>query len=216
MKQSLIVFLLLLGVQQGEVIDKNGRESTVETYHSAENSTIQHFLRGAEVVEERATRRLSATTDPVSGQTIRTYNGIVPIESCPIGYWRPLGSTSRNMITGPRIDGCVACPRGTYGQTTTGTPCVLCPIGTYGDEVGLTSIRECQFCPQGRYGIRSGLTTKSCTGRCPVGKYSDITGMTTPTTQCMTCEVTSQNWQCRSSVDPRSAKDPPVVKTNAF
>ena len=50
------------------------------------------------------------------------------------------------MITGQRLDGCLACPRGTYGQTVTGTPCVLCPIGTYGDETGLTSIRQCQVC----------------------------------------------------------------------
>ena len=137
MKHSVLVFLLLLGVHQGEVIDKNDHEFLGETL--TENNT-RRFIRN----DERITRKLSASTDPVSGQTVRTYNGIVPIESCPIGYWRPLGSTSRNMVTGPRLDGCLACPRGTYGQTTTGTPCVLCPIGTYGDEVGLTAITQCQ------------------------------------------------------------------------
>ena len=139
MKSSLIVFLLLFGVQQGQ----GEVESIIETPLFTNNNTTRRYLRQE---EERISRQLSAATDPVSGQTVQTYNGIVPIETCPIGYYRPLGSTSRNMITGQRLDGCLACPRGTYGQTVTGTPCVLCPIGTYGDETGLTSIRQCQVC----------------------------------------------------------------------
>jgi hypothetical protein len=138
MKSSIIVFLLLFGTSSGSTQEQE-QEVTIQS----NTTTTRRYLRQQ---EQRITRKLSATTDPVSGQTVRTYNGIVPIESCPIGYYRPLGSTSRNMVTGQRLDGCLACPRGTYGQAITGTPCVLCPIGTYGDETGLTSVRECQVC----------------------------------------------------------------------
>lgn len=158
----------------------------------------------------RVSRRLSAVTEPLSGQLVQTYNGHVPVLSCPVGFYRIAGNTDRFMVTAPRLDGCVECPRGTYGQTLSGTPCVNCPMGKYGDEVGLKSINECQFCPQGRYGMKSGLTTSSCTGKCQVGKFSNMLGNTSPV-NCMLCHANSHQWQCQPGVKPRSAVNPKVV-----
>ena len=155
-------------------------------------------------------RRLSAVTEPLSGQLVQTVNGHVPTLTCPVGFYRMAGNLDRFVVTAPRLDGCLKCPRGTYGQTISGTPCVNCPLGKYGDEVGLKAVTECQFCPQGRYGLRSGLTTSSCTAKCPAGKFSDMTGSTTPL-NCMKCHPTSHQWQCKNAVKPRSAVNPPIV-----
>jgi hypothetical protein len=155
-------------------------------------------------------RRLSAVTEPLSGQLVQTVNGHVPTLLCPVGFYRLAGNTDRFAVTAPRLDGCLKCPRGTYGQIISGTPCVNCPLGKYGDEVGLKSVHECQFCPQGRYGVRSGLTTSSCTGKCPAGKFSDLLGSTSPL-NCVKCHATSHQWQCRQAVQPRSAVNPPIV-----
>ena len=157
-------------------------------------------------------RRLSARTDPRTGQAVRTVGQVIPIETCPVGYYRPTGSTGKTLTTAPRQDGCVFCPRGKYGQSLSGTPCVNCPLGTYGDEVGLTKVTQCQMCPQGRYALVSGLTTKQCSAKCSAGKYSNIRGSTTAQ-NCLKCPTTSHDWQCKAKVEPRSAKNGPVVLT---
>jgi len=173
------------------------------------------YLRGGAYANVHANataagrRRLSALTDPKTGQAVRTVGQIIPVEKCPVGYYRPTGAS---VTTAPRQDGCAACPRGKFGQALSGTPCVDCPLGTYGDEVGLTKVTQCQLCPQGRYALVSGLTTRQCSGKCSPGKYSDKRGSTTAQ-NCLVCPTTSQDWQCRAKVEPRSAKNGPVVLT---
>jgi hypothetical protein len=57
-------------------------------------------------------RALAATTDPITGESVETFNGQIPASSCPLGKYRPSGSTNLVRITGQRTDGCVYCPRG--------------------------------------------------------------------------------------------------------
>lgn len=58
------------------------------------------------------TRSLSAKIDLITGENIVTYDGKVPITSCPLGKFRPLTGVLPTVLVGQRTDGCVACPRG--------------------------------------------------------------------------------------------------------
>ena len=57
-------------------------------------------------------RKLSLQFDPVTGDSVVTYDGDVPETQCPIGKYRMAGSTDLQMVRGQRTDGCVYCPRG--------------------------------------------------------------------------------------------------------
>lgn len=159
-------------------------------------------------------RKLSATIDYATGQSLATINGVVSQVNCPIGTYRPAGSTRLIMITGQRQDGCVPCPRGRYGSTTgLKTPQCSgpCPVGKYGSNVGLTSVLDCQLCPPGRYGASTGLTgatcsTTSCCTACAAGKYSDAEGATSVGT-CLNCPPGYRGWGCIWAVQPRTGRD---------
>ena len=150
-------------------------------------------------------RRLSSSTDMLMGDVIRTFNGQVPRVGCEAGFYRPSGGNNLQMTTGQRLDGCYACPRGTYGSQTgmTDRSCSgSCPVGRYSNLVGRTSIDDCIPCPLGRYGSGTGLTSSQCSGGCPAGKFTPTTG-TKDVSQCQDCILGENIEPCKLTVKPR-------------
>lgn len=164
----------------------------------------------------RGSRKMSESTDLITGEATRTTNGMVPLVTCEIGTFRPVGSTNLFMVTGQRLGGCVPCPRGRYGVVTGGlVSCNKCPKGTFGDQIGYNSIRMCQKCPPGRYGNSEGLVSKVCNNQCPSGTYS-LTYGNQNIESCLICPSTYQDTgrQCNPPVTPRTqsiGKDFPDV-----
>ena len=143
-------------------------------------------------------RVLSLSKDWFTGQSVVTYNGQVPFVSCPLGTYRPSGSTNLRMVSGQRDDGCWSCPRGKYGSTTglTNSGCTgQCPKGTWSSNVGLTDISQCELCPLGTYGSTSGLRTRACTAGCPTGKYNKNPGSYS-ISDCILCPTGYESAQC--------------------
>jgi len=152
-----------------------------------------------------AARRLSAKYDLLTGDLSRTTNGQVPRVNCEPGYYRPRGGSNLIMITGQRLDGCIQCPRGTFGQTSglTDRSCSgSCPLGTYSDRLGRTSVADCKPCPLGTYGAGIGLTTASCSGSCPAGRYTPAVGAT-DASACEACVLGLEVEPCSFAVLPR-------------
>jgi hypothetical protein len=163
-----------------------------------------HVITLGEPLMLQKSRKLSESTDLITGEATRTTNGFVPLVTCEVGTFRPIGSTSLFMVSGQRLDGCVPCPRGKYGAATGGLiSCVKCPRGTFGDQVGYTSVKMCQKCPPGRYGNSEGLVSKVCNKKCPSGFYS-LTYGNTNIDSCLVCPTTYQGGQCNPPVDPRT------------
>ena len=162
-------------------------------------------LRGGEVEESsvEAGRRLSSSIDLLTAATVRTYNGKVPRVPCEPGFYRPLGTSNLQMITGQRLDGCIQCPRGTYGSQSglTDRACSgSCPAGTFSNLLGRTSISDCMPCPLGRYGTNTGQV--QCQGVCPTGTYTADVGSTAETA-CLPCRLGEELEPCRVTVLPR-------------
>ena len=148
-------------------------------------------------------RKLSLDYDLFTEESVKTFNGVPPQTSCPIGHYRD--GTSR----GPREDGCLKCPRGRYGSTTglTSASCTKpCPAGRYSFKEGITSDSECFLCPLGRYGSQFGLTSAACDARCPTGRYTSTTG-NTRIGDCKTCPPGYRGYQCTWAVNPRAGAD---------
>jgi len=171
-------------------LGKSAPETTSlgEVTSSSSSSSSSYSLR----------RFLSQTFNWFTGQSQVTKNGKIPVTDCPMGYYRPQGGTSLKMVTGPREDGCLPCPRGKYGSTTglTTSSCTAsCPLGTYSSRVARTSALECELCPPNTYGLQSGLTTSACSGTCKPGTYSKAFGATR-VTACVACQVGSNQYPC--------------------
>ena len=166
-------------------------------------------------IESEVRRKLSLKIDPITGASVQTYNGDVPETPCPLGKYRLPGSTDLQMIRGQRTDGCIYCPRGRYGSSTSlsNRQCTApCPMGRYGDRIGATSVYECSYCPTGKFGATQGLTTPKCSGTCAAGKYSGEIGLTRAA-QCMDCPVGYRGWQC-ASWDNIPLKDSQLARLN--
>ena len=117
---------------------------------------------------------------------------------CVFRTYRPGGSTNLVRVTGQRLDGCVACPRGRYGSTaglTLSSCSGPCPIGTYGDETGLVSVAGCKPCPLGKYSAAAGIISESQCVACPAGRYSDVAALTNAG-QCKICPFGYGMYQC--------------------
>lgn len=161
-----------------------------------------------EVEESQERRKLSSTKDIFTNEIIRTYNGQVPRVSCEAGFYRPPGGSALVMITGQRLDGCIPCPRGTYGSQSglTDRSCSgSCAPGKYSDSPGRTSPADCEPCPLGRYGAAPGLS--SCPGVCKAGTYTRSLGAKDES-ECVPCTpdkqtITSPSWPCRIPLLPR-------------
>ena len=90
-------------------------------------------------------RSLSIKTDWFTSESLSTYNGDVPRTRCPAGKYRT--SSGSNLISnkGLRVDGCIPCPRGTYGNVeglTTSLCSGSCPKGRYSERIGLTTAAD--------------------------------------------------------------------------
>ncbi len=91
-------------------------------------------------------------------------DGLLPMLSCPYGHYR-------DYSKGVKLDGCVKCPMGYYGNSTDlhSKNCTApCPIGSYLDKEGGKSVEDCKLCPEGTFGEEEGLTDDKCSGRCSV------------------------------------------------
>ena len=117
----------------------------------------------------------SLVQDWFTGQDTKTYNGAVPRTTCPNGYYRPAGGTNLASVSALRVDGCILCPRGKFGDREGETDALCsgsCPLGKFNERTGLTDINECKLCPSGRYGSSIGMTHNRCSGACAAGKWS--------------------------------------------
>ena len=65
---------------------------------------------------DESRRRLSLNNDLFTLENVKTKNGKVPQVTCPIGKYRPPGSTNVLLMSGPRSDGCLSCPKGRFGD----------------------------------------------------------------------------------------------------
>lgn len=134
---------------------------------------------------------------------------------CPAGYYCPRG------VSNP-----IACPKGTYMETTRSTGnvtyagkkyfCDLCPPGRACPNAGSTAPEgNCAsgyFCNLGSMSTTPSCADDYCTnmfGRCPIGSYCPATtplpvvcpnGTYTPTTGATTCLPCPQGSYCVSSV----------------
>lgn len=140
-----------------------------------------------------------------TGESTETENGIVPVVTCPVGKYRIDSASQRSRPSGQRIDGCVFCPRGKYGNVEGLVKSACsgdCPRGRYRDQVGGTSYHDCFFCPEGKVGLAQGLTTSECSGNCPSGQYSDVAGID-EYGDCKLCPTGYRGWQCSWERTPR-------------
>jgi hypothetical protein len=81
-------------------------------------------------------------------------------------------------------NGCVACPVGTFSNTTGSAVCLACPQGTYANTTGLTTCSASGIsCQPGAYFVLNS-TFNGCVN-CSAGTYSSAAGFTT----CLTCPV---------------------------
>ena len=150
-------------------------------------------------------RRLSLSFDYFTHENVRTINGVVPSTSCALGTYRPEGNTNLLRVYGQRQDGCIACPKGSYGDTIglTSIHCSgLCPRGTFSDVTGLVSSDQCKKCPPGHYGYKEGLSTETCSAKCPLGTYTDFYGALS-VKDCKPCPAGYRGWQCTWAIQPR-------------
>jgi hypothetical protein len=124
--------------------------------------------------------------------------------TCPLGTYREFGNVGLRIPGGLRLDGCIPCPAGTFGNSTllTHQNCTApCPKGTYRPYPGGISIEDCFPCPRGTYGESEGLTTDQCSGSCSdlnterVRFYGDSVGLDSKD-KCRTCPPGYTNKQC--------------------
>lgn len=141
-------------------------------------------------------------------ESLETRNGKLPTLSCPLGKYRDFGNKYLRKPGGIRLEGCLDCPKGRYGDRNdlknslcSGT----CPLGTYLDETGGKSINDCKMCPKGTYGDGIGLETASCSGHCTDRNngnrkyYSDEEGLVS-WAFCKRCPRGYRGWQCKWSL----------------
>ena len=195
---SLWCWVLLWRVTEvaGALGDEGGQQQPQQ--QQQQQATGDHHLRGS------WSRRLSAATDLFTGETIKTFNGQVPRTSCEAGYYRQPGGSNLKAVSGLRLDGCILCPRGTYGAVpglTDRTCSGSCPAGKYSATVGITAVSACTDCPPGRYGSATGLTSALCTDACPPGKTSEPGAK--DVAACVACLVGEQNSPCTWPLLPR-------------
>lgn len=140
-----------------------------------------------------------------TGESTETVDGVVPVVTCPKGKYRITSNSQLSRESGQRIDGCMFCPRGRYGDTEgiTRSSCTAdCPRGRYRDQVGGTSYHDCLYCPEGKVGLAQGLTSSECSGNCPSGYYSDVAGID-EYGDCKLCPTGYRGWQCTWERTPR-------------
>ena len=73
---------------------------------------------------------------------------------CNVGY--------TSLVAGMDGEGCTACSRGRYKNTTGHYPCALCPLNTYLDVTGSTLISQCDQCFQSSVSDEGSPTVESC------------------------------------------------------
>jgi hypothetical protein len=147
--------------------------------------------------------------------TLQTRQGLLDDLECPLGHYREFGSPMQGIPGGTRMDGCIKCSRGRFGNTTqlTSSNCTApCPMGTFRATTGATSIEDCARCPEGTYGNTTGLTTSKCSGSClelnngDMHFYSKQEGLTSMD-DCLLCPPGLFNKQCRSIWGYASPRD---------
>ena len=95
-----LVILLQLHLNLGEINDI-AVDHTLESSSSSSSIISRDYnLLGKLSGESEESRKLSLEYDMFTGETVKTFNGIAPKTSCPIGMYRDTSDR------GPREDGC--------------------------------------------------------------------------------------------------------------
>jgi hypothetical protein len=144
-----------------------------------------------------------------TNEDITTFNGQVGYTSCPVGKYRPGGSSNLIRKTGQRQDGCKRCPRGRYGATTgleLSTCSGPCPLGKYGNKLGLTSTSECVNCPRDTFSSIAGIISVKQCQFCPAGKYTVGLDGRSNSGECKSCPKGYHTNQCTTDLSTRAPK----------
>ena len=176
-----VVFLAYLSLESISAREEQHiRGASMASADASEGFSVGNFFH----------RFLSLKTDWYTSESVVTSNGAVPRTTCPIGRYRTQGGTDLVTVKGGlRVDGCMPCGRGYYGDAvgqTLSTCTSPCPLGRYNDRLGATSEGECKYCPKGKYGSTTGLRTRACTADCPAGRYTASIG-NTASADCLEC-----------------------------
>ena len=100
------------------------------------------------------------------------------------------------------VDGCTACPAGTYfvavGAKVVGD-CGNCPLGTWSDVKGSPSRTNCKGCPAGKRGKVGGQATLAagCVACTPGKEYQNIAGQAT----CVPAVCSKSTYATSTSLD---------------
>jgi len=200
----LCAVLALLGGTNRAVICASSSTEDIDSFHLRHNMLDEGPMPSW--FARIAHRVLSLSQDLFTGEYTKTVNGAVPRTSCQIGYFRPPGGTDLVSVIGPRLDGCVKCPRGRYGGAPGQTDSMCsgsCPTGRYSDVTGITDPAHCKLCPTGRFGATPGLQTQMCSGNCPAGKFSEMGSI--GSSYCQDCEfnLSGHTRGCTQNMAPR-------------
>jgi len=200
------VLALLLGGGNKHVAMGSSSRDDIDSFNLRHSDNILDESPAPSWLARLAHRVLSLSKDLFTGEGTKTQNGAVPRTSCPEGYFRPPGGTDLVSVVGPRLDGCVKCPRGKYGSAPGQTNSMCsgsCPTGRYSDVTGITDVSQCKLCPTGRFGATTGLSSQICSGNCPAGKYSEMGSV--GTSFCLDCEfnLSGHKRECTQNMAPR-------------
>lgn len=191
------ILLVLLCMQMGLGLSAEpSRLRGTEESNSGSLTTLVH-------------RVLSIKTDWFTGESVSTYDGDVPRTTCPVGKYRVSSGSNLFSNKGLRVDGCIPCPRGTYGDVeglTAATCSGTCPKGRYSDRIGLSTVEDCKPCDVGRYGSSLGLTTSACTATCASGYYTAATA-SEASTDCVECPAGYSDYPCDQGLTVRYTRN---------
>jgi hypothetical protein len=174
-------------------------------------TTESSFLRLRENQQEAnwMHRLLSIKADWFTGETVSTYDGDVPRTTCPVGKYRVSSGSNLYSNKGLRVDGCIPCPRGRYGDAeglTTAACSGSCPKGRYSDRIGITTVEDCMACESGKYGSSLGLTTAACTASCNSGYYTENEAAEA-SIECVACPTGYSQSPCDQGMTEREPRN---------
>lgn len=207
-KHKVIIFILIQFAST-LVYSNEGRQNE---YNRSTNTILSN--RNLSIARRRLKHRPYFYWFSQANESLETENGVYPNLACPLGTYRNFANRQLRIPGGLRLDGCIECPKGKYGDRTDlkSSNCTAsCPKGTYLDKTGGVSLVDCILCPEGTYGNEEGLTTKECSGLCTnmnteSTKYYSSTRGLNKKWDCKICPAGYSGWQCESDMkitDPK-------------
>jgi len=113
--------------------------------------------------------------------TFKSTDGSGECSACPAGATSPLGSTvladcvcDSGYVGEGGVEGCSACPEGTYKKGNGTGDCTPCPAGRWQDKQAAISLAACLACPADTYNPASGAGSLDACRDCPEDTVSMV------------------------------------------